>query len=230
LEVLGVRDFLAGVAIQPFKDTNMKTLMRSFVVCLITLIAISVEGQSTFNLLPPAIESNVKFACAEVADGKVTIIQTQTRIESRPLKADEREKEDADVQFVEVDQTEVEVKKNGRGQFSQTYQVQVPYTETVTANGKQITRTKIRVETRTRLVPVPNMKDMKVVEYESRIPYSENVWNGKDSRVVQRWRTSTMSKAIPKDHELVKVTRPIKNAIDPANASPTLTGQDGATA
>lgn len=67
------------------------------------------------------------------------------------------------------------------------------------------------------MVPVPNMKDMKVVEYENRIPYSENVWNGKDSRVVQRWRTSTMSKVIPKDHELVKVTRPIKNAIDPAN-------------
>lgn len=202
----------------------MKTIVHSFVfivVCcpafiLIALASLPAQGQETFGLLPPPTGAEPRFACAEAVDGKVRIIETQSRFESRPVKTEQQE-EDPQVQFIEIEQTEVEVKsRGGRNYYTQNYQVHVPYTETHTFDGKQITLTKVRTEIRTRSIPIPDMTNMKVVEYQTQAVASEQVWSGGKEKTVRRLVTSTEAKAIPKDHEMVKVIRPLETLADPA--------------
>ncbi len=174
-------------------------------------------AQSNFNLIPPAIGTSLRFACAESNDGLVRIIRTSTSYEARKIGSAKNESENSE-RLIEIEQEdqELEVKKVGdTNMVMHEYTITVPYTVSVTKDGKTVQESRTRTETRRRQMIVEDAENKKMVTYKTRAPVTQTVVEDGKTLTSTFLRSQTRTQIIDKDKELFQVLSPVTTEFEP---------------
>ncbi len=197
-------------------------MVRMIVGCLaigllICLTANPSAAQSNFNLIPPAVGTSLRFACAESNDGLVRIIHTASSYEAREIGSAKDESENGE-RLIEIEQEdqELEVKKVGdTNMVMHEYTVSVPYTVSVTKDGKTVQESRTRTEKRRRQIIVEDAENKKMVTYKTRAPVTQTVVKDGKTLTSTFLRSQTRTQVIDKDKELFQVLSPVIRDFDP---------------